>query len=86
MGAVFIHVDSISAGNNHEIIYNCTATLDNASDGQAITYQCTTAYSALAATVNAALKDAAVAEALSQASYVVGALDTKILVGGAIGL
>ncbi len=43
------------------------------------------AWNALAAEVNAAIKDAAV-QAAANAGYTVGALDKKTLIGGAVGL
>lgn len=42
--------------------------------------------SALAATINAAIKDAAIAAALDQQDITVGALDKKTIIGGAVGL
>lgn len=84
MGDISIIVKGLGPGNNHLVLANCVAALDSGETGQVIYFQCTWAYGASVATINTAIKDAAIAEALAQAGYTVGALDNKQLLGGAV--
>lgn len=83
MSAITVCVYQVSAGNNHEVQGNCYAALDSAETGDSFVFYCTWPYTATAAQINAAIMNAAIAEALSQFSNTVGALDAKVIIGGA---
>jgi len=88
MSDIVIHIQSIGAYDNvstnvfYTGIARCTGmTSDNAS----INWNVQVAPGALAATVNTAIRDAAIT-AVGDAGYTVGALDKKTLIGAAVGL
>lgn len=84
MAHIAIFVGSIGNGENGTLFISGEARLSDG--GDAVPWDLTVAHNALAATINTAIKDAAIAAADLAGHEAVGALDKKTLYAGAVGL
>ena len=84
MANIVIKINELLAMSEGNVIVNCSAMCDDAAQ-TAVSFTATEAASALAATWNETIKDAAIAAAAG-AGVTVGPLDKKTLLGGGVGL
>lgn len=87
MADIVIYIGAVNpAPSGDDVLYSGSARCSGMSpSSEDITWSVSVAPNALAATVNDTIKDAAI-NAADVAGYVVGALDKKTVIGGAVGL
>lgn len=88
MASIVIHVTGMGGHNGNGDLYvgGVCRTSDMVIEDPSVSFYATFAPTALAATINEAIKDAAITAAEAEGYGPVGLLDKKSVLGGAVGL